>query len=950
MKLTRRRFVQIGSVTMAGLPLLGCVNNTWYNTPSGQVENSDELFALFKDPTGLAKPFVRWWWNGNRITKEEIARELDLLKEAGIGGVEINSIAFPPEADPLDYKELIWLSEEWTDILNFTVQAAREREIICDLIVGSGWPFGGEHLTKDEQTQMMGLGTKNLKGPLRFEISRQELENEVDPPIVSKNPEKYKELSFLRLSPAQLDKFDPGIDFNSKTKDDQIVIDIPEGDYVLYFLVKLTGFEKVIHGAPGASGPVLNHYDQVAVEKYLNRMSDAITSKLGTIGDQFRSLFADSLELEGANWCDDMTEQFKLRKGYDLEPFLPFILFKIVGHAFLAKEDYGTKFSHEAQEIINNVRYDFETNRMELFSERLFQTYAKWCEKIGVKTRVQAYGMEYHPIEGSMKIDYPEGESWIKPDVGEVFPDHEHMLGRAYRPVNKLVSSGARLAGKKVIGCEEATNTGMVFNATMERLKITGDQSNLSGMTHSIFHGFNYSPQDAPFPGWVRYGTFINERNPIWPYFKLWFSYKARLSALFQNAELISDIAIMFPLTDVWKGYGVDWYPRPQKARPDYLHNVWEAIHQNGNSCDCISEHILQKATFKNGNLKCGERSYKTLILIEVESMLPDTAVAISNFAKSGGQIICIEKWPAKSAGLKNYEENCKIVQENFERSKKDYPKNISLYPAPKNGERIIDWYQSIQDVYQITPYVKINKPDPIICQVYYKAAGLDIFFIANNNMFKSHKFTAEFDVKNKIAWLWDAETGERTIYPVYGADHILNISLGPAESKLIVFDKNGNGEKYIPVNLDEKPERSVSGPWSVTLNHMDGSQKKVSINELVDFKEDDRFISFAGTALYETTIQVDSPQKLNYLHLGEVFGVSEVTVNGENVGLRWYGDHIYSLKDRLKKGPNTITIKLTTTMGNYMKSLKDNKSSVRWVEKGPFYSQGMIGPVGLFV
>ena len=37
--------------------------------------------------------------------------------------------------------------------------------MICDIIVGSGWPFGGEFLTKDEQTQIMALGTKDVNGP-----------------------------------------------------------------------------------------------------------------------------------------------------------------------------------------------------------------------------------------------------------------------------------------------------------------------------------------------------------------------------------------------------------------------------------------------------------------------------------------------------------------------------------------------------------------------------------------------------------------------------------------------------------------------------------------------------------------------------------------------------------------------------------------------------------------
>ena len=49
----------------------------------------DELYTLFKDPPSEARPFVRWWWNGDCIEVDELERELDVMKAAGIGGVEI---------------------------------------------------------------------------------------------------------------------------------------------------------------------------------------------------------------------------------------------------------------------------------------------------------------------------------------------------------------------------------------------------------------------------------------------------------------------------------------------------------------------------------------------------------------------------------------------------------------------------------------------------------------------------------------------------------------------------------------------------------------------------------------------------------------------------------------------------------------------------------------------
>lgn len=45
---------------------------------------AEDLWSGFREPPAEARPFVRWWWNGNRVTEAEILRELDLLKEAGV--------------------------------------------------------------------------------------------------------------------------------------------------------------------------------------------------------------------------------------------------------------------------------------------------------------------------------------------------------------------------------------------------------------------------------------------------------------------------------------------------------------------------------------------------------------------------------------------------------------------------------------------------------------------------------------------------------------------------------------------------------------------------------------------------------------------------------------------------------------------------------------------------
>jgi len=551
----------------------------------------------------MYRPFVRWWWSGDKVERNELARELRLLKEAGIGGIEINPIKFPARTNDLGKPALQWLSPEWIDLLKFSFEEAKKLDMTCDLIVGSGWPFGAEWLKGEERSQAVVIGAKNLEGPMNYEVSLFDLLKEADPSISSPFSGRRMEMLSLLLAPAVIKRIEEVKDLSDQISTETIHCKIPEGKYVLYVLVKIHGFMQVIQGAPGATGPVLNHFNKEAVQKYLATMSDSIQNRIGPLFNQIHSFFADSLELEGANWCADMATEFHARRGYDLAPWLPFILFKItsMGNTLYKPVlpyniyesdvydnppivEYGAGQGPEFKLMIQRMRYDFERTKAELIRERFFLPLLDWCKENKVKSRVQAYGREFFPLESSFDVDIPEAETWIRPGLGSRISDADYRVGRAYTVMNKYVSSAAHLKGKRKVSCEELTNIHLVFNETLELMKIAGDQGIISGTTHPVFHGFNYSPPNAAYPGWVIYGTFINERNPWWPYFRQFTDYKARLTALLEQAIMFADIAILPATADLWSIYGAQNDPFPLTMHPQWQTLVWESIHQNGNA------------------------------------------------------------------------------------------------------------------------------------------------------------------------------------------------------------------------------------------------------------------------------------------------------------------------------------------------------------------------------
>jgi hypothetical protein len=909
------------------------------------INSADMTFEMFAEPPGMYRPFVRWWWNGDRVTKEEVLRELDVMKDAGIGGVEINPIKWNQNADAMGIKELSWGSEEWLDVVEAAVKGAKEKGITCDMIVGSGWPFGGEFVPQQERSQIMMLGTKNLEGGKKYALTKTELLDAVNSP--SNYEHKVKELFMIRLAPSEMNVFNAGKRLDDQLSKDTIEVNVPEGNHVLYYLVRITGFQTVIQGALGANGPVINHYDKTAVENYLNSFSNKLEGRLGPLNNYFRAIFTDSIELEGANWCSDMFEQFKQRRGYDIEPYFPFILFKVGEMGNATKESYGSTFSPELKAELERIRYDFESTRIELFQERFIGTFTSWCKRHGVRSRMQAYGMDCHPLEASMLIDIPECETWIwVPEVEEFGDKLSGFSGRNYTMINKFVSSGAHLAGKQLISCEEMTNTGEIFSATLERVKITGDLSNLSGVTHSVLHGFNYSPLEAPFPGWLRYGSFFNERNTWWPYFRLWSDYKTRLSSLFQNSVMQADIAIVHPLADLASKYGFQRDPFPRVRYPSYVHQVWEAIHQNGNGCDIVSEHIIQQSAKTKGKLNFKTRNYSTLILIEVETMMPETAKAIKQFADAGGKVIFIAKTPQFSSGKEGYGKKSKVIAEATASILKNHPKTTGVVAAPDKD--LLNWYKDIQQKFSLTPFVSISNPVYHISQLHYKNNDRDIFYFTNYSAKNEHSFTADFNNK-KIPWLWDAETGRRYLYPYNSSKRgQLQITLGRSETKLIVFDDDSNGEEYHPFDLANTKEEIIQGSWQLSLQHVNDTSKKIMLDQLMDLHLKEVTKNFAGTILYHKTINIKDKTDKTYLSLGHVNDVSELEVNGQMIGTKWYGDHVYDISKAIQAGDNYITIKIVTTLGAYTSSLKNNKAAQEWSTENIHGPIGLVNPVRL--
>jgi hypothetical protein len=904
----------------------------------------DPFYAGFQNPPAEARPFMRWWWNGNQVTQAEISRELQLLADAGIGGVEINPIAMPEEGQDVGMKSIEWLSPEWNNLVKHASTEARARGMITDLIVGSGWPFGGEFLQPDEMIQRVLVDKKKIQGPGIIHEDVEQLVEELAARHHDHGDAAVKnEILFVKLIPAELTSMQQVRDLTGEIDSSGILsADLYEGFYELIYGIRQTGHRKVMHGTLGAAGPVMDHYDQAVVWNYLERLKTIEKDTGVPLDSLVRALFCDSIELAGANWTDGFAETFKAAYGYELGTYLPFIF-------YAPNRGYEPEnLTQNLKDELKRVRYDYNKLLVKVFLENFTRTFQKFCTENNVLCRYQAYGTPFlmGMLEGNMIPDIPESNNWIfSADI--TTDDWQWNKGHGYMIWNLYAAAGGHLKGRKIISCEAMTNLKGVFKMTLEDMKQADDMNFITGINHSVLHGFNYSPPEAGFPGWIRYGAYYNENNTWWPYFKKWADYNARLSYVFQQSQPVKQIAVLGPVADLWGDRGL--IRVPFHMEPWYLYELWQSFSQSGSSVEYINERIIRDAGKEEGSLTFGPMSYQALLLGSVQTLEVETARAIDTYVKNGGKLILVDSLPDRSASLVNAVNGDQEVQEIFQRLVQEHPGQVRLMEAPDNSSGLINWTRNLMQSMELSSDMTIANPDQDVYQIHQRKGEQDIYFFINTHRKNPAMLEVSFPAEQGVLWQWNPEDGSRQRLVSLQKGQEVEINLDPLQSLLLILDPEDTTEVSNVLPQIAYREKPVEKPWQIRFEHVDGRTYEMESGQLPEFNTlpDSIAMDFAGTIIYKTNFTADAP--VSAIQLEEVNrGITEVLINGQSAGVKWYGRHHYDLSGMVRQGQNDLEIRYTTVLANYVKNLQDNPTAERWTRGFEPVEFGVNGPVTL--
>ena len=474
------------------LAIAGCIVN------SSAVPDADiaALQRHFRSPPDDAKIMMRWWWFGAAVTHPEIERELRVMKEAGIGGVEIQPV-YPLALDDPQHglNNLPYLSPGFLDALQFAAATAKTLGLRVDITLGSGWPFGGPHT-------LVG----HAAGRLRVQrVNVPEGADSIPVPAM----EAGERLIAAFIGGAQANSIRNGR------------IEIPPGlsgsDVLVFFISSRTG-QQVKRAAVGAEGFVLDHYDRAAIENHLKFTGDPLLTAFGDAPPY--AVFSDSLEVFGSDWTPNFLEEFRKRRGYDLTPHLPALI---------------TDMGQNTQA----VRHDWARTLTELAEDNYLKPLREWAHAHHTLFRSQTYGEPPVRLSSNALVDLPEGEhgpSWRRFSAA------------------RWASSACHLYGKQITSTETWTWLhSPAFRATPLDMKAEADRHFVEGINQLIGHGWPYSPAAVGEPGWHFYAAAaFNDHNPWFQVMPDIAQYLQRVSFLMRQGKPANDIAIYIPTDDGW--------------------------------------------------------------------------------------------------------------------------------------------------------------------------------------------------------------------------------------------------------------------------------------------------------------------------------------------------------------------------------------------------------------
>jgi len=859
----------------------------------------------FINPPVEVRPYVWWHWMGSNVSKEGITKDLEAMKEAGIGGATIFNItssvtvgAKPTENCP--WPDITYRSPKWWALLKHAAAEANRLGLELGMHNCAGYATtGGPWITPERGMQRLVRKMEKVQGGKQVTI---------DLPFDVSNLVNLGVFAVPSEGVIPLDKI---IDLSAKMDaKGHLVWDAPAGTWNVYRL----GSAFTGHQMSPMPDDLLNkafEVDKMSAEQnryHWQQVIEPIKQNLGSlVGKSFRHILIDSYEAGDQNWTATFRDEFKRLKGYDPLPWLMTMNTHVTDGRreeirIVADEDQSARFEWDYRDVTRT-----------LVGEG-FRVGAEAVRKAGLTFQWEPYSGPFSLIAGAAIADLPMGEFWTGGQGG----------------IDSTISAAGRAAGRRIIGAESFTGMPPIsrWTETPAFLKASGDGTYACGVNRLVLHHWVHQPFDEKYKpgigmGW--WGTHFNRHQTWFEPGKAYFAYLGRAQALLQRGEGVAD----------------------------YL-----ALDHAPAASDAVAAIALL-----NGELRVKDgmivlpsgRRYPYLQLPPGDAMLPEVARALKKLVAAGG-VIAGQK-PVRSPSLSGYPnadtEVKKLGEELWSHknvsAKAERPAPVVTTPgaeirttARKDGETDIFFLANTgNEAREFTASFRVTGKQPELWQA---EDGTSQAVAVWSNAIGRTEFPLRLNAHQSVFVIFRKPAPKDHAVEIVSADKVAYATRMDEAGKVVVRSAGAcRGEvvfasgKRAPFALTAAEPIPLAGAWQVAFAPGLGAPAQVTFPELRSWSEnvDPNIKYFSGTATYCKELRLDAlrPGQRYVLDLGAVCEMAAVKVNGKSLGVAWYPPFVMDITSALKSGANRLEIRVTNTWANRLLGDEQEPEDCTWDE-----------------
>lgn len=833
---------------------------------------------------------------GSAVDKPNLDAEMSKYAAKGFGGLEITPIY---GAKGYEDKYIPFLSDQWMEMLGYTLQKADSLGMGIDMNTGTGWPFGGPHIGLDQAASRLVVQ--------KYVLSANQ---KIDRPLAVDNP-KQSTGAMLEAVTAYGDQGQVEVITHLVDANGMLNWSPANGQWTVYAAFCGKTLQKVKRSAPGGEGYTFDHFSSAALRTYLSRFDEAFAGRKYPV----RSFFNDSYEVFDAGWSPVFFDEFKNRRGYDLRAHL--------------RELNGDGDSAD----VARIKCDYRQTMGDLVHDHFTVGWTNWAHSRGAFTKNQSHGSPANLLDLYATVDIPEIETFgagefpipgFRRDSGDVkYSDTDPLF-------QKFASSGAHTSGKNLVSCETFTWLREHFKEAWSHAKPELDQLFVSGVNHVFFHGTTYSPQEAAWPGWLFYAsTHFGPTNSAWDQLDGMTGYITRCQSVLQSGSHDNEVLVYWPVFDIWQdAKGME--------KQFTVHNAHRWLHmqpirklmEQGYLFDFVSDAQIEAIRFDGKGLVThpNVNPYQTLVVPECELMPVETLEKLVALANAGAHIV-FEKLPADVPGYGNLDERRQRFQTLL--SSLVFA-DTAAGKIAQCGKGHIAVSKNLPEALQAAGVTRETLNDSGLRFARRRIDNGYYYFVTN---LTANDIDAYIPLKRQAPQvvLMDPLDGR---FGLAAAQHNGNglkvrLQLKSGQSTILKLTRRGADIEPWAYHEPASHVAEIQGPWK--LEFVKGGPvlpKPVELPQLAYWTSlgDADMDRFSGTAAYSATLVLEAPMAKRYvLNMPNLRESARVFVNGHEAGVVWALPFELEVGDYLRAGENQLRIEVANLMANRISHMDRN-------------------------